>query len=244
MFDHRHLAAALESVSSVPTEPTTAGIEVDGLAHHELGTYRHADPRRRIFDAMIETVARRGYDLTTIERVASVAGVPTAVFDEHFEDKRECFLQTLDELIGRLESTVLARVDEQMPWPERIEVGLRALLTELATHPDSSRVAMVECLSAGKAAIARLHRLMARLAAILDEGRTQAGEEGVDWIEYLPPQISTAVVGGVVSIVHRQVLEDRTDELGAMLPDLLYFALLPYLGHDRALSVAGLDAEA
>jgi AcrR family transcriptional regulator len=244
MFDHRHLAAALESVSSVPAEPTTAGIEVDGPARHELGIYRYADPRRRIFDAMIETVARRGYDLTTIERVASVAGVPTAVFDEHFEDKQECFLQTLDELIARLEATVLARVDEQMPWPERIEVGLRALLTELAAHPDSSRVAMVECLSAGKAAIARLQRLMARLAAILDEGRMHAGEDGMDWVEYLPPQISTAVVGGIVSIVHRQVLEDRTDELGAMLGDLLYFALLPYLGHDRALSVAGLGAEA
>jgi AcrR family transcriptional regulator len=244
MFDNRHLAAALESVSSVPAEPITAGIEGDGLAHHDLQIYRYADPRRRIFDAMIETVARRGYDLTTIERVTSVAGVPTAVFDEHFEDKRECFLQTLDELIARLELAVLARVDEQMLWPERIEVGLRALLTELATHPDSSRVAMVECLSAGEAAIARLHRLMARLAAILDEGRTHEGEEGVDWIEYLPPQISTAVVGGIVQIVHRQVLEDRTDELGAILGDLIYFALLPYLGHDRALSAAGLGAEA
>jgi len=246
MFDHRHLAAALESVSSVPAEPVTAGIDVDGLAHHDLGTHRYADPRRRIFDAMIETVARRGYDLTTIERVASVAGVPTAVFDEHFEDKRECFLRTLDELIARLESTVVARVNEQLPWPERIEVGLRALLTELAAHPDSSRVAMVECLSAGDAAIARLHRLMARLAGILDEGRAHASEHeaDADWVEYLPPQISTAVVGGIVSIVHRRVLEDRTDELGAMLGDLLYFALLPYLGHDRALSIAGLGAEA
>jgi len=243
MFDHRHLAAALESVSSVPAEPITAGIDVDGLAHHDLRIYRYADPRRRIFDAMIETVAHRGYDLTTIERVASVAGVPTAIFDEHFEDKRECFLHTLDELIARLEQTIQARVDEQMPWPERIEVGLRALLTELAAHPDSSRVAMVECLSAGEAAIARLHRLMARLAAILDQGRTHACGESVDWVEYLPPQISTAVVGGIVQIVHRQVLEDRTDELAAMLPDLLYFALLPYLGHDRALSIAGLGAE-
>ena len=30
MFDHRHLAAALESVSSVPAEPTRGGLTVTG----------------------------------------------------------------------------------------------------------------------------------------------------------------------------------------------------------------------
>ena len=56
MFDHRHLAAALESVSSVPAEPSAAGIDGEGLARD--GFWIHADPRRQIFDAMIETVAK------------------------------------------------------------------------------------------------------------------------------------------------------------------------------------------
>jgi len=241
MFDHRHLAAALESVSSMPAEPSAAGIDGEGLARDEFRIYHCADPRRQIFDAMIETVAHRGYELTTIERVLSAAQLPAPVFDEHFEDKQECFLQTLDELIARLEQTLQAHVPREAPWPERIQLGLQTLLGELAGHPDSARVALVECFSAPEAAVACLHRALARLAAVLDEGRTQAIDDESAGIVHLPPQTSAAVVGGIASIVHRQVLEGHTAELGAQLGDLLYFALLPYLGHDRALSAAGLE---
>jgi AcrR family transcriptional regulator len=242
MFDHRHLAAALESVSSVPAEPSAAGIDGEGLARDGFGIHRCADPRRQIFDAMIETVANRGYEMTTIERVTGAAQIPAPVFEEHFVDKQECFLQTLDEILARLEQTLQARVPAQAPWPERIQLALQTLLDELADHPDSARVAMVECFSAPEALVC-LHRTLARLAAILDEGRAYAAAQGSIDVEYLPPQISAAVVGGIASIVHRQVLEGHTAELGALLGDLLYFALLPYLGHDRALSAAGLGAE-
>ena len=245
MFDHRQLAAALESVSSVPSEPIgLTAADGDALTDREYGIARYGDPRRQIFDAMIETVAQRGYDRTTIERVTGAAQIPAPVFDEHFEDKQDCFLHSLDRLIGRVEQILLARVRWPVPWPERIQLGLRALLIELAEHPDSARVAMVECLSASDAAVARMRAALARLAAILDEGREYAAEQGSPGIEYLPPQISTAIVGGIAAIVHRQVLEERTAELPLLLDDLLYFALLPYLGHDGALCVSGLNAAA
>jgi AcrR family transcriptional regulator len=244
MFDHRQLAAALESVSSLPAEPIALAVDEDTLIDREYGIVRYGDPRRQIFDAMIETVAQRGYDRTTIERVVNAAQVPAPVFDEHFEDKQDCFLHALDKLIGRIEQILLARVRWPVPWPERIQLGLRALLVELAEHPDSARVALVECLSAGDAAVARLRAALARLVAILDEGRAYAAAQGSPEVEQLPPQISAAIVGGIVSILHRQVLEDRTAELPLLLGDLLYFALLPYLGHDEALCVSGLEVAA
>jgi AcrR family transcriptional regulator len=243
MFDHRQFAAALESVSSVPAEPIALTAD-DALAGREDRIARYGDPRRQIFDAMIETVAQRGYDRTTIECVLNAAQVPAPVFDEHFEDKQDCFLCSLDRLFGRVEQIMLARVHWSVPWPERIQIGLRALLVELAEHPDSARVALVECLSAGDAAVARLRAALARLVAILDEGHEYAAEQGSPGGEYLPPQISLAIVGGIAAIVHRQVLEERTAELPLLLGDLLYFALLPFVGHERALCAAGLDAVA
>ena len=174
----------------------------------------------------------------------SAAQVPAPVFEEHFVDKQECFLQTLDELLARLAQALAARVPGpgQAPWPERIQLGLQTLLDELAGHPDSARVALVECLGAGEAALARLHRALARLAAVLDEGREHAAERGSIDIGGLPPQTSTAVVGGIASIVHRRILEDQTAELQELLPELLFFALMPYLGHAGAIGAAGLDA--
>lgn len=200
---------------------------------------RRGDPRRRIIDALIATVAQRGYDRTTLERVLQVAGVPAPVFDEHFENKQDCFLQAFDELIGRLECTVLERIARPLPWPERIRVGLQTLLYALAGHPDEARVAMVESLSAGEPAVERLRCALASFVPVLEEGLTLAPST-----EHLPSLTSEAVVGGIAAIVHRRVLEDHTAELPTLLPDLLYFALMPYLGHHRALSAAGLSAAA
>jgi AcrR family transcriptional regulator len=200
---------------------------------------RRADPRRRILDALVTTVAQRGYDHTTLERVLHVAEVPAPVFDEHFEDKQDCFLQAFDELIGRLECTVLERVACPLPWPERIRLGLQTLLRGLAADRDGARLAMVESLSAGEPAVERLRCALASLVPILEEGLALA-----PGTEHLSPLTSEAVVGGIAAIVHRRVLEGHTAELPALLPDLLYFALMPYLGHHRALSVAGLSAAA
>jgi AcrR family transcriptional regulator len=242
MFDHRHLAAALESVFSVPTEPEADGDAPARRQGWEIN--RAANPLPFIFDALIETVARRGYDRTTIERVVSIAEIPAPVFDEHFENKQDCFLQALDELVDRLERQLLESLDQTASWPERIERGLRTLLAALAEQPDGARVAMVECLSAGDASLAWLHSTLGRLVPILEEGRAYGAEEGSTAGEQLPPQTSAAVVGGIVSIVHRRVLEGHTAELPALLPDLLYFALLPYLGQERAIAAAGLGVAA
>jgi AcrR family transcriptional regulator len=226
MSDHRHLAVAREPSSATSRGPSFAAT-------------RCADPRRRILDALIATVARRGYDRTTLQRVLHVAQVPAPVFDEHFENKQDCFLQAIDELIGHVECIVLERIDRPAPWPERVRRGLQSLLCALASHPDGARVAMVESLGAGEPAIARLRSALIVFVPILEEGMTLAKST-----EHLPPQISEAVVGGIASIIHRRVLEGHTAELPALLPDLLYFALMPYLGHHRALTAASLSAAA
>jgi AcrR family transcriptional regulator len=200
---------------------------------------RRGDPRRRILDALVVTVAQRGYDRTTLERVLHVAGVAAPVFDEHFENKQDCFLQAFDELVGRLECTVLERIARPLPWPERIRLGLQTLLRGLAAHPDGARLAMVESLSAGEPAVERLRCALASFVPILEEGLELAPST-----DHLPPLTSEAVVGGIAAIVHRRVLEGHTAELPALLPDLLYFALMPYLGHHHALSAAGLSAAA
>ncbi len=115
--------------------------------------------------------------------------------------------------------------------------GLQTLLVAFAGDPDSARVALVECLSAGEQAIARVRAAIAKTVPVLEEGRKGDGQAGT-WApdtSHLPAQTSEAVAGGIASILHRRVLEGRTSELPALLPDLLYFALMPYLGHERAL---------
>jgi len=207
---------------------------------------RSAGARRDILGALVQTIALRGYDRTTIDRVLLMADVPEAVFQEHFEDKHDCLLAALDELIDGVQSAVCERVPASASWSERVGAGLKALLAALAGHPDGARVAFIECLSAGEAATARVHRAIASTIPIMEEGRLLEAERrdgpgaGVPAPDtgHLPPQTSEAVVGGIASILHRRILEDDTSQLRALLPDLLYFALMPYLGHERALAAS------
>lgn len=194
---------------------------------------RSPNPRIRILDAMIATASYRGYDRTTIERVLQTAEVSAAVFDEHFESKEDCFLQALDALIARMERRVLERVERAVPWPERVRSGLGALLSALAEDPDGARVVLVECLSAGCAACERHHALLRVFPPLLDEGRFHCANP-----DLLPLHTSEAMVGGIISILHRRALEDRSGELPRLVGDLAYFALLPYLGHHRAIVAA------
>jgi AcrR family transcriptional regulator len=206
------------ATTAVPTDP---------------GPGSSADPRARILDALIATVAYRGYDRTTVERVLQTADVPGAVFDEHFHDKEDCFMQALDALVTRLQASVQEQFQRDGPWPERVRLGLKALLAALASDPEAARVGMVECLSAGHYAGERYREILNAFVPLLEEGRRHAA-----YPEHLPPQTSEAVVGGIASILHRRVLEERTPELLSLLEDLTYFALVPYMGHHRAIVAA------
>lgn len=191
------------------------------------------DPRTRVLDALISTVSYRGYDRTTVERVLQTAQVPAAVFSEHFYDKEDCFIQALDEFVDRVERKILERVQRKAPWPERVRTGLQALLDALTEDPDGARVVLVECLSAGAAAYERHCMLLRVFPPLLEEGRFHSANP-----DLLPPATSEALVGGIGAILHRRALEDRTGELPRLLGDLAYFALLPYLGHHRAIVAA------
>ena len=61
MFHNRRSGAESESIPG-PSQ-------VAGVAGVATATIPRSDPRRRLLDAMIETVALRGYDRTTVSRV-------------------------------------------------------------------------------------------------------------------------------------------------------------------------------
>lgn len=204
----------------------------------KVATAPRPDPRRRLLAAMIETVARRGYDRTTVSCVLRGADLQEAVFTEHFHDKHDCFSQATDDLIGRVELAALEQFHSEAPWHEQVRAGLESLLWAIAHDPDGARVAFVEMLSAGPAARERQRSALALFASLIEQGRAYCPNE-----EHLPAQTSEAIVGGIASILHRRVLQANTAELPSLHADLTYFALLPYLDHEHAMAVAGLHEE-
>ncbi len=235
MFEHRRSGAepGLTEDPRTQDSPATNG---DTIAATALANRPRSDPRERLLDAIIQTVAERGYDRTTVSRLLSRADVPEAVFSEHFRDKHDCFMHAIDGVIGRTESSAIEQFAQRRPWPQRVSHAIQGLLAALARNPAAADVVFVEMLGAGPAACERQREALSLFASLLEEGRLLCIDSA-----HLPPQTSEAIVGGIASIVHRRALQGKLAELPALHADLTYFALLPYLDHERAAAIAGLS---
>ncbi len=200
-----------------------AVVERDGRS----GAVSGGTDRRRILNAMVDTVSERGYADTEINEVIERAGVSRPAFARLFASKEECFVATISDAVRSLVRTVDAACPSEASWPDRVRLGLAAFVGALVTDPARTRIAMIESERAGPAATRELRRAYERFVPYFDEGRKVVSYE-------LPAPTSDAVVGGIALTVQRQVADGDIQGLWKVLPDLVYFALVPYLGHRRA----------
>ena len=151
-----------------------------------------------------------------------------------FDDKEDCFLQAYEAALGGLTVVVADASSQATPWPEQIRLALDALLEALSNDRDLARVVMVEVLAAGPRAIGRYTDALTNFVPLLAIGRTETRNG-----PQLPPQAERVIVGGLATLVHNRVAAGTVEDLQVLLPDLLYFALVPFVGSAQAAKVAG-----
>ena len=102
----------------------------------------HRPSRRNVIVAAAITVfARQGFSDTSIQEVATEAGVaPTAVY-YHFSGKDELFEAALRSVLDSINEVVAdARADDQPGDPELLAHVISAVWTWLEDHPDAARL--------------------------------------------------------------------------------------------------------
>lgn len=199
---------------------------------------RHGLPRRfvvrnqreRMLLAVAEAVAEQGYATTTVADIISRARLSRRTFYEHFTDKHECFLAAYDTVVEQMLAGV-GRAYEQAgdDWTHRVHDGLEAFVNYLVAEPAFARMCIVEVVAAGPEARARRDDAMRVFMDFLEPGRALA-PRGVE-VPEVAPEI---VVGGIYEIIYARLLRDEPKELVAMLPQMLYCALVPFVGHKAA----------
>jgi AcrR family transcriptional regulator len=210
----------------------------NGRQPHQLPPGRHGlsrdfvsqNQRERILAAVADVTAAASYAEMTVEDVIVTAGVSRRTFYEHFKNKDDAFLAAYDEALAELIETVVAAVNAAEDFADTCRAGLGTFLDFLATRPSLSRMCIVEVLAAGPEAIGRRNAAMAGFAALIEENaRKFLGETA-------PSLTAETVIGGIYEVVYTRVLRGEIRELPELLPDLVYSALLPYLGPDAAVA--------
>lgn len=177
-----------------------------------------------ILEGMIRVVGRQGYKETSVADVIAEAGTSRTTFYKHFDDKHDCFLAAYDLLIDRVFDTVTARCDGEQPWLSRVRTGLATLVELFALEPELARTAVVEVAAAGAEARQRHWDAVARFTGYLDGGRElEFGDE-------LPEHVSVMAAGAVSGLIFDELVAGRTEQLPELMPDLLFAALVPYIG--------------
>jgi AcrR family transcriptional regulator len=185
--------------------------------------------RQTILDGMLEAVGAEGYEQTSVRTVLDRTGVYRQAFYDNFADKDDCFLQAYDRGVQRVEALLTAAAAEEGTWTGELRAGLGALLDFLDAEPDVGRALVVEVHAAGPAAQAKRTAVMQRINTFLDRARESGGET-----ESPPAIAGEGVAAGIHAVIHSRLALGSNDGFRQLLPEFMYFAVLPYFGAEPA----------
>jgi AcrR family transcriptional regulator len=187
--------------------------------------------RERLLAATLRATAELGYREFSVKDVLDRAGVSRPTFYEHFANKEDCFLAALDDAALRLRTRLDAASGEDAgSWREGLRLELEELLLFIVEEPDAATTLIVDARAACPEALERRDVLLDHFAACIDR-RVR------DSLPELPPPsaISAAgIVGGIEAVLYTRLQRGDCEDLKSLLPSLMYFAVLPYEGHEAA----------
>lgn len=183
--------------------------------------------RERLIAGLTEALYEVGYQKTTVSLIGQKASVSKSDFYKHFQSKDECFFAAYESAIERIRDQVVAActAQERAEWSPRVRDGIAALLHFLAADPALASISLVEGLRAGRGVYDRYQAAIESFVPYLRRG-APAAPDG----DLVPAATDEAVVGGIASLLGRRVLAGEAEQIDQLLPDVLEFALTPYLG--------------
>ena len=190
---------------------------------------RDAADRERIEAALPEVVSVRGWSGTTVEDVCARAEVTREAFDRAYSGLEDCYCAYLETQTAILLTRSAAVFEGDESWRDQLRGVAFTLLDFLQEDRVRARVMMVETLSAGDRARLVRDQGMQALTLFIDAGR---GE--LDDPESLSSTTATAICGAIFSQILFEIERDNYENLGLLLPKLMYSAVLPYLGPEVA----------
>jgi len=188
-----------------------------------------AEEAHRLREALLDLCAERGYANLELAQLLERAGLDQASFHRHYADLDAYFAAVLGEIYDEFFAAAQRAVVDQRGWRDRMRATAYGLLRFLRADERVARLAAVEVQYAGDDAQRLFLETFNRLVNLLDEGASEAG--GPE-----SPGLATAIgVGGVVFARVQQAVAEGELGLGEEeIPELMYAAVLPYLGAEAA----------
>jgi TetR/AcrR family transcriptional regulator len=140
--------------------------------------------RDKILDVAEALFARRGFSGVGMRELADAAGLGKSSLFHHFRTKSQLYFEVIDRVLGRIEERLTPVLRSAVPTLAKVDNAIDALIDALAEHPTTARLLLrslfedddfpTEAQEPEQAAAdARLHRLLAAIRSLLQEGVEQ-----------------------------------------------------------------------
>lgn len=186
-------------------------------------------PRERILEAMLVASGELGFERVAVRHVIERAQTSRATFYKHFDGSEDCFVQAYGDAAEWLYRRLVGAAKRQSSWREGVRAGLAELLEFCATQPAIAKALLVEVHAAGGRALAQRRDLMERLSRALDSARRE-----IPTRQAPPPITSDFIVGAIDTLLTAKLLDGDAESAPEMLPGLLHFVVMQYLGEGPA----------
>jgi AcrR family transcriptional regulator len=173
-------------------------------------------PRRgRILWALASCMAQKGYRATTIADIARAGHVSKTVVYAHFRDKEHCLLELYSRATDRVLETVRsAQADAaELPWRDRLRVGISTYLETLAGGPAVAWAALVEVQAAGRSALTLRRNVIDRYVDLLSSVAAELAERHPDEVRPISRPLVLAAVGGINELMLARVERGEAERL-------------------------------
>lgn len=184
----------------------------------------------RICRALVDLVLERGYEQTGIDALVARAGVEREEFDRLFSSREDCFMQTYQAyFVDVLEPKVYAAYEAHDNWRDSLRAAAYQAARFVRDHPRAARFGSIEMMQVGPLAQAHREAQLHRMVDLIDAGRQE-----LDDPDSVGRAAAEATFGSIYAISLRRIEAGETDDVDSFVPELMYVAVRPYLGHEIA----------
>ena len=169
--------------------------------------------RERLFAAIVATVAKKGYEATTVADLVELSGVSRSAYYRHFADKQACFLEATKSLIEP--ALKIGAAELEGADAEAAKRTFERLIATIVAQPAAARICLVEVYAVGPAGIALADRALNEVATLV-----QRLLDSIPGHEGMPAEIVRALIGGVQKVIHKRLYSGAVEELVALAPEL------------------------
>jgi AcrR family transcriptional regulator len=180
--------------------------------------------------AMLVAVGELGFVESSVQDAVDRTDLSRTRFYECFRSKDDCFDRAYRSEAGRLCGEILSAAHSETDWTSGVRAGIARLLRFAAENPARARALLIEGPHACGATSSTYDEVVERLSHAIDSARHGVGTQHAP-----PPLTARFIVATIESTVCGWLIGDSTLDAMSLLPGLVHFSVLYYLGEEAAL---------